>query len=784
MGELVEKIRYEIDESDVVRGQERMQRSADETARENEEAARKADGAWGRFANGLERNAGKMRAVGAGMTVALTAPLVAFGNASIDAAADHVESASKSQAVFGEWADDIEAWSRTASESLRMGRTEALEAAGTFGNLFTAMGTSREAAAEMSTEVVQLAADLASFNNIGADEALEKLRSGLVGEIEPLRQLGVSFNAATVEAKALEMGLADANGEVGEAEKVQARLALVLEMTTNAQGDAAKTAGTLVGQQAELDAKSQELQETIGARLVPAKLALVEAANGVLSSFMALPGPAQDVAVGIGAVAGAAGPALLAVGQMSMGISALRDAMPGLRERLSGVSSFVAGPWGVAIAGGIALLTLWAREQKEIADGAERLRTTLSQTAGSIEEGTAAWVEQELRGRDVLRFLGDYGLSLEDVQRAVTGTDEDFRRFYETIGGNRVTPLDSLAHVLPGVRSHTTDLANAVRIAREQYDLHGENLKTVEGRYLDVQHAIESGLTPAEASLRIELQAAADAQAAANEAMGDAPGAADPAAQSIGTLGERSGFAAGEVRTLKEALDAQRVAMMALVDPLFAALNAEESLTAAKEATKAALDEFGSSSSEYERALLDQARAAAIYDQDLAALLESVRNGEGDVGTLRAAMERLHAQDMVDREAVEAVFAALEEALDLAERINGTEAVLRVRTVYQDAESGRIVGQGLGRGGIIEGSRALGGPVRDGRPYLVGEDGPEIFVPDGAGTIIPNDRSMRYLERIMMATERSASRGPLVPFAVDGSEDSMATLRLIEMASD
>lgn len=755
MGELVEKIRYEIDESDVVRGQDRMKRSADETARENEEAAKKADGAWSRFASGLERNAGKMRAVGAGMTVALTAPLVAFGNASINAASDHVESASKSQAVFGEWADDIEAWSRTASESLRMGRTEALEAAGTFGNLFTAMGTSREAAAEMSTEVVQLAADLASFNNIGADEALEKLRSGLVGEIEPLRQLGVSFNAAAVEAKALEMGLADANGEVGEAEKVQARLALVLEMTTNAQGDAAKTAGTLVGQQAELDAKSQELQETIGARLVPAKLALVEAANGVLSSFMALPGPAQDVAVGVGAITAAAGPSLMALGQMSMGIGAVREALPGLRSRMSSVVSLLTGPWGVAITGATLAVGVWAAAKRDAEQRVRELTDAIKADSGALSENTRATVVNRLEREGILKAAEELGVSLRDVTDAVMGDDAALQRISRTAREAN----DEFARFAEDGTWHVDNSMRDAAVAGDQMD---QSVKRLTG---DIETAQE------------EFRRTA-------EAMGETEDAAGPAAAALGTLADRSGFAAGQVRTLKDALDAQRAATMALADPLFAAISSEQSLTEARAAAAAAAKEHGESSDEATTAMLEAARAALVFDGDLAALLESVRNGDGDVGTLRAAMQRLHDQDMVDEDALAAIQAELEQMLELAERINGTEAVLRVRTVYQDAESGRIVGQGLGRGGIIEGSRALGGPVRDGRPYLVGEEGPEIFVPDGAGTIIPNDRSMRYLERIMMATERSASRGPLMPFAVDGSEDSMATLRLIEMASD
>ena len=93
----------------------------------------------------------------------------------------------------------------------------------------------------MSQGLVQLAADLASFNNIGVDEALLKLQSGLVGETEPLRALGVNLNAAAVQAEALKMGLAANVETLTAADMAQARYALILQQTTTAQGDLART---------------------------------------------------------------------------------------------------------------------------------------------------------------------------------------------------------------------------------------------------------------------------------------------------------------------------------------------------------------------------------------------------------------------------------------------------------------------------------------------------------------------------------------------------------------
>src|SRR3546814_3222598 len=93
----------------------------------------------------------------------------------------------------------------------------------------------------MSQIFAQLAQDLVSFYNVDTETAIQKLRSGLSGESEPLRDFGVFLTEANVKAKALEMGLTGVGDELTEQEKILARYQLVLEATKNAQGDGART---------------------------------------------------------------------------------------------------------------------------------------------------------------------------------------------------------------------------------------------------------------------------------------------------------------------------------------------------------------------------------------------------------------------------------------------------------------------------------------------------------------------------------------------------------------
>lgn len=231
-----------------------------------------------------------------GVKTAAVAMVAAFGlraviegiGSAVNAASDLAESTSKVRVVFAEGAGQIERFGDQAATSVGLAKQEALEAAGSFGNLFIALGTAREEATRMAPEVVQLGADLASFNNLGVPETLEKLRSGLVGEIEPLRSMGISFNAMQVEAKAAEMGLRDANGEISEGSKVQARYALILEQTKAAQGDFARTSDGLANQQRILSAEMGNLRAEIGEALLPVVLELVTEARNAAPAIKEL----------------------------------------------------------------------------------------------------------------------------------------------------------------------------------------------------------------------------------------------------------------------------------------------------------------------------------------------------------------------------------------------------------------------------------------------------------------------------------------------------------------
>jgi hypothetical protein len=202
--------------------------------------------------------------VGAAGGLFAGAQVVNFLNDSAAAASDLEEAQSKVNVVFGDGVDDINKWAEGSASGFLMSKRAALEAAGTYGNLFQAFGIARPAATEMSKTLVELAADLASFNNTSVEDALLALRSGLSGETEPLKRYGVAINQARLEQAAMTSGIWDGTEAMTAGQKAQAAYALILEDTALAQGDVARTSEGLANSQREMAAKIENAQAEIG----------------------------------------------------------------------------------------------------------------------------------------------------------------------------------------------------------------------------------------------------------------------------------------------------------------------------------------------------------------------------------------------------------------------------------------------------------------------------------------------------------------------------------------
>jgi hypothetical protein len=199
--------------------------------------------------------------------------VVDFAKQSIQAAQDLNANMSRTRTIFGDAATSVEAWSETSAKSLRLSQAEALGAANTIGKtLVGSFGLSESAAAKMSMEVVQVARDMAAFNRVPFDEALQKVAGGLAGQTRGLKSLGVALTATEVEYKALQMGLGKTTVDMAKAadqqraiEKAQITYNEAVKKSGKESAAAQKALITLEGAQAKLDSTMKGGKTTVDA---------------------------------------------------------------------------------------------------------------------------------------------------------------------------------------------------------------------------------------------------------------------------------------------------------------------------------------------------------------------------------------------------------------------------------------------------------------------------------------------------------------------------------------
>lgn len=259
-------------------------------------------------------------AAGSRATLYLTTPLTAFGIAAGKAAIDAEELQSAFNVTFAKNADVMNRWAMATGNAMGRSIVEMKQAANTFGIFFNQAAPAEKAAA-MSREFAVLAQDLGSFFNTDTQTAIDKLRSGLSGESEPLRDFGVFLTEAKVKAQALAMGMKPVGKEFSEQQKIVARYALIMAETKNAQGDVARTSESTANRIRASQAAWANLQVVVGEKLIPAITPLIAQLAGALEWFGKLSPATQGWIVKAGMLAAALGPVMLAVSGVARAVS-------------------------------------------------------------------------------------------------------------------------------------------------------------------------------------------------------------------------------------------------------------------------------------------------------------------------------------------------------------------------------------------------------------------------------------------------------------------------------
>ncbi len=180
---------------------------------------------------------------------------------------DLLETMSKVKQVFGDATGSVTGMANDMAQQFGAVKGVTLDAAANLGLVAQGAGLSAEAAAKMSIRLTRLADDASSFFNVPLDVALEKIRSGLVGEAEPLRAFGVLLSETAVKQQALAMGMKPVHGEFTEQEKVMARVEIITRGLDKAQGDHMRTMDGYANQIKKLSGQWENYKAQIGASM-------------------------------------------------------------------------------------------------------------------------------------------------------------------------------------------------------------------------------------------------------------------------------------------------------------------------------------------------------------------------------------------------------------------------------------------------------------------------------------------------------------------------------------
>ena len=642
----------------------------------------------------------------------------------VDAAGDLQQSVGGTAAVFEQASGAVNEFTKNSADLVGMSENAARVITSRLGASLKGFGMSTDEAAAQAINLTKTGADLAATLGGKTDDAVSALGSALRGEYDPLERFGIALKASEVNAKAVSMGLASSESNVTAYAKGQATLALITERSAFAQGQFAREADTAQGQAQRAAAKTADASAKLGEALLPIYTKIQQGIGSVASAFTALPDPIQTGLLALGGVAFVAKPAADVIGLMNTAVRALPDLLNKAATKAYDMAGAVdtAGAKAKSNAGNFAKLGLAAAGIFALAEGFKAIAAAQA----------------------------DFGST--DVER-VTASLRTFAT--QNVGGVIADDINKLKDALVAV-----DQASSA-----WYNFGSGFAKYVnKGRIDEAKKSIEAVDTALKSLFEEDPTAAGAAFQKLLDDLGISASEGEKYFDNYSGAVEDAGLANGN-----------------LVDPVEAATTAlKDEKVEAEKATKALEDLYGATNDLFdanislEESQINSRKALQEYNESLS---------DGSLTADERAREGLNLLKAYQSEAEAAVDAAEATAklngktlttgesagitagkyFELAETL-APDSPLRKRitdlgvqfyllslakpVVTIDAETeeaqrkirellnltGQLTGeygQGLGFK-----KRAGGGPVDAGTPYIVGEKGPELFVPSGYGRIM------------------------------------------------
>lgn len=272
-----------------------------------------------------------------------------FATSSINLASDLEEVQNVIDVTFGAGNSKIEEFAQTSMKAYGLSELSAKQYMGTMGAMLKSMGLSSSAVETMSMDITALAGDMASFYNLDTDDAFAKLRGGISGETEPLKQLGINMSVASMEAFALSQGISKSYNSMSQAEQALLRYNYLMSVTSDAQGDFTRTSGGWANQVRVLKLQWDSFKASLGGVFIVALTPVIQGLNWLMGKLVAAAntfksfinlitgGKAQIESTGGGGVAQAA-ESVAAVGDAAEGAG--KKAAKGAKQAKGALASF------------------------------------------------------------------------------------------------------------------------------------------------------------------------------------------------------------------------------------------------------------------------------------------------------------------------------------------------------------------------------------------------------------------------------------------------------------
>lgn len=297
------------------------------------------------FGGKMDKVGQSVSSAGKEMTTKVSVPLAAVGAASFKMAADTQDAMGATDQIFKKSSREMKIWASSLPSYYGIAKGEALEYSNTMGAMLKNIGGLSEAeAAKQSQILTELAGDLSAMYGGTTESAIQALTGALKGNNAMLDNYGMGVNEATIKTKALEMGIYDGAGALSLEAKQAATLALIMEQTADAQGQAKREADGASGSFKAFTTIIKDITTEIGDNLLPILTPMLQKLADFIKGFKDLSPETKNFIVMLGLIAAAIGPVMMVLGPVVSLIGKIIGAI-GIVSQVIGVMSS-----GIAVA--------------------------------------------------------------------------------------------------------------------------------------------------------------------------------------------------------------------------------------------------------------------------------------------------------------------------------------------------------------------------------------------------------------------------------------------------